>query len=305
MLFWVHEFVNIYRSWCLAIDEPHHISLVCECLNMIQLSRPAYLMMSHTQCSFLLFTQLNSLVDCKLFWPQVVFKSLLTLVIVTIIFIVETFRWPFFWPAAGGHSSGSRGGVGGGEGQLHTHHDSVCPSEHHVPPAEGTNRTETGPVSISAGPPVFGSWHASPQSTLSHCWLEWRPELFVLPLSVWRHKEQGSRLLVPLEGEVQPGRTLREVAEVGRATVWCQVVIVEGPMDDVFWGRIIKVHLRTCGKVWLCPLSLGWTIKKVLISPFSHVGSRCTSALVLWFWFLTFMRQMECVHIPAGLLPAC
>lgn len=32
--------------------------------------------------------------------------------------------------------------------------------------------------------------------------------------------------MIPLEGELQPGRTVREVAEVGRATVWCQVVIV-------------------------------------------------------------------------------
>ncbi|XP_075903115.1 NADPH oxidase activator 1 isoform X1 [Nelusetta ayraudi] len=37
-----------------------------------------------------------------------------------------------------------------------------------------------------------------------------------------RHKEQGSKLMIPLEGELQPGRTVREVAEVGRATVWCQ-----------------------------------------------------------------------------------
>lgn len=32
--------------------------------------------------------------------------------------------------------------------------------------------------------------------------------------------------MIPLVGELQPGRTVREVAEVGRATVWCQVVIV-------------------------------------------------------------------------------
>lgn len=40
---------------------------------------------------------------------------------------------------------------------------------------------------------------------------------------------------MPLDGGVEPGRTLQEVAEVGRATVWCQVLIVEELVDEVFW----------------------------------------------------------------------
>lgn len=35
-----------------------------------------------------------------------------------------------------------------------------------------------------------------------------------------RHKEHGSRVLIPLSGE--PGHTIQEVAEAGRATLWCQ-----------------------------------------------------------------------------------
>ncbi|XP_040897424.1 NADPH oxidase activator 1-like isoform X2 [Toxotes jaculatrix] len=38
-----------------------------------------------------------------------------------------------------------------------------------------------------------------------------------------RHKEHGSRVLVPLCGEVEPGSTIQEVAEAGRATLWCQI----------------------------------------------------------------------------------
>ncbi|XP_035514779.1 neutrophil cytosol factor 2-like [Morone saxatilis] len=37
-----------------------------------------------------------------------------------------------------------------------------------------------------------------------------------------RHKQHGSRALIPLGGEVEPGRTVQEVAEAGRATLWCQ-----------------------------------------------------------------------------------
>ncbi|XP_031156772.1 NADPH oxidase activator 1-like isoform X1 [Sander lucioperca] len=37
-----------------------------------------------------------------------------------------------------------------------------------------------------------------------------------------RHKQHGSRVLIPLGGEVEPGRTVQEVAEAGRATLWCQ-----------------------------------------------------------------------------------
>ncbi|KAM7018087.1 LOW QUALITY PROTEIN: NADPH oxidase activator 1 [Tautogolabrus adspersus] len=36
-----------------------------------------------------------------------------------------------------------------------------------------------------------------------------------------RHKLHGSRALIPLGGE-DPGRTMQEVAEAGRATLWCQ-----------------------------------------------------------------------------------
>ncbi|XP_071337941.1 NADPH oxidase activator 1 [Trachinotus anak] len=37
-----------------------------------------------------------------------------------------------------------------------------------------------------------------------------------------RHKQHGSRVLIPLSGEVEPSRTIQEVAEAGRATLWCQ-----------------------------------------------------------------------------------
>ncbi|CAK6978568.1 NADPH oxidase activator 1-like [Scomber scombrus] len=37
-----------------------------------------------------------------------------------------------------------------------------------------------------------------------------------------RQKQHGSRVLVPLCGEVEPGGTMQEVAEAGRATLWCQ-----------------------------------------------------------------------------------
>lgn len=37
-----------------------------------------------------------------------------------------------------------------------------------------------------------------------------------------RHKQHGSRVLRPLCGEDEPGYTIQEVAEAGRATLWCQ-----------------------------------------------------------------------------------
>ncbi|KAM4578247.1 NADPH oxidase activator 1 isoform 1-T1 [Fundulus diaphanus] len=37
-----------------------------------------------------------------------------------------------------------------------------------------------------------------------------------------RHKQHGSRVLTPLPGEVEPGRSVQEVAEAGRVTLWCQ-----------------------------------------------------------------------------------
>ncbi|XP_042344948.1 NADPH oxidase activator 1-like isoform X2 [Plectropomus leopardus] len=37
-----------------------------------------------------------------------------------------------------------------------------------------------------------------------------------------RHKQHGSRVLIPLGGEEEPGHTVQEVAEAGRATLWCQ-----------------------------------------------------------------------------------
>ncbi|GAA6226487.1 NADPH oxidase activator 1 [Lates japonicus] len=37
-----------------------------------------------------------------------------------------------------------------------------------------------------------------------------------------RHKQHGSRVLIPLGGEEEPGCTIQEVAEAGRATLWCQ-----------------------------------------------------------------------------------
>lgn len=101
--------------------------------------------------------------------------------------------------AACGQSSGSRGGLGGGEGPLYTHHDSVRPSGHDVPWAEGTNCTETGPASISAGPQVtkkscknmllacisaVAACMITFISTLSYCWLQYRPWLFFLPPSL-------------------------------------------------------------------------------------------------------------------------
>ncbi|XP_070820902.1 NADPH oxidase activator 1 [Chaetodon trifascialis] len=37
-----------------------------------------------------------------------------------------------------------------------------------------------------------------------------------------RRKQHGSQVLIPLDGEVEPGHTVQEVAEAGRATLWCQ-----------------------------------------------------------------------------------
>lgn len=37
-----------------------------------------------------------------------------------------------------------------------------------------------------------------------------------------RHKKHGSRVLIPLGGEEEPSHTVQEVAEAGRATLWCQ-----------------------------------------------------------------------------------
>nr|XP_019957886.1 PREDICTED: NADPH oxidase activator 1-like isoform X1 [Paralichthys olivaceus] len=37
-----------------------------------------------------------------------------------------------------------------------------------------------------------------------------------------RHKPHGSQVLIPLRGEVEPGCTMQELAEAGRATLWCQ-----------------------------------------------------------------------------------
>lgn len=44
-----------------------------------------------------------------------------------------------------------------------------------------------------------------------------------------RHKQHGSRVLIPLGGEVEPGRTVQEVSEAGRTTLWCQT---EDPLAD-------------------------------------------------------------------------
>lgn len=40
-----------------------------------------------------------------------------------------------------------------------------------------------------------------------------------------RYKQHGSQVLIPLDGEVEPGRTMQEVAEASRITIWCQVRI--------------------------------------------------------------------------------
>lgn len=48
---------------------------------------------------------------------------------------------------------------------------------------------------------------------------------FSLSFSLIRHKQPGSRVLIPLGGEVEPGHTVQEVAEGGRATLWCRVRI--------------------------------------------------------------------------------
>ncbi|KAK5931797.1 hypothetical protein CgunFtcFv8_003564 [Champsocephalus gunnari] len=37
-----------------------------------------------------------------------------------------------------------------------------------------------------------------------------------------RYKQHGSQMLIPLGGEAGPGRTVQEVAEAGRVTLWCQ-----------------------------------------------------------------------------------
>ncbi|XP_061134617.1 NADPH oxidase activator 1 isoform X2 [Syngnathus typhle] len=37
-----------------------------------------------------------------------------------------------------------------------------------------------------------------------------------------RHRKHGSRVLVPLEWELEPGRTIQEFSESGKTTLWCQ-----------------------------------------------------------------------------------
>ncbi|XP_068455033.1 NADPH oxidase activator 1 [Clinocottus analis] len=51
-----------------------------------------------------------------------------------------------------------------------------------------------------------------------------------------RHKQHGSRVLVPLGEEAELGRSVQEVAEDGRATLWCQT---EDPLDN----RTILYHM--------------------------------------------------------------
>lgn len=51
-----------------------------------------------------------------------------------------------------------------------------------------------------------------------------------------RHKQHGSRMLIPLDGEVEPGHTVQEVAEAGRATLWCQT-------EDPLANRTILYHM--------------------------------------------------------------
>ncbi|XP_015256994.1 PREDICTED: NADPH oxidase activator 1-like isoform X2 [Cyprinodon variegatus] len=51
-----------------------------------------------------------------------------------------------------------------------------------------------------------------------------------------RHKKHGSRVLTPLPGEVEPGHTVQEVSEAGRATLWCQ-------MEDPLANRTILYQM--------------------------------------------------------------
>lgn len=102
-------------------------------------------------------------------------------------------------------------------------------------------------------------------------WVEtWIVLFFPVP-SAWRHKEQGSKLLIPLEEEQQPGRTLREVAEVGRATVWCQVGGVQGPMDESHYG-ICGLTKRLWSPTWFT--CCRWTAQSL-----SHSTKRSSHAL--------------------------
>lgn len=55
---------------------------------------------------------------------------------------------------AGWLPSASRGGICGSEGSLHLQPGSVHPSGHTLPCAEGANRRESGPISISAAAQV-------------------------------------------------------------------------------------------------------------------------------------------------------
>lgn len=54
-----------------------------------------------------------------------------------------------------------------------------------------------------------------------------------LSVSLIRHKQQGSQVLIPLGGEMEPGHTVQEVAEGGRATLWCQVRILNSQLQGV------------------------------------------------------------------------
>lgn len=65
--------------------------------------------------------------------------------------------------------------------------------------------------------------HICPNDALNFLSISLLP---VLSVSLIRHKQHGSRVLIPLGGEVEPGHTMQEVAEAGRATLWCQVRIL-------------------------------------------------------------------------------
>lgn len=95
------------------------------------------------------------------------------------------------------------------------------------------------------------------------------------PLFVIRHRQHGSRVLVPMTGGAEPGSTMQQVAEAGRATLWCQVTTSTHVLHDLtFLSGRLKINLT----VMPClPAVAGESFRPVLhslcsVSPVTTTG---------------------------------
>ena len=109
---------------------------------------------------------------------------------------------------------GGRRGLCGGEGPLHLHPGPGRASPHDPPRPQGAAGSQSGPGGARAAPQVAPPPAQRPPVPA-------RPPHPVSLLS--RRKQQGSRVLTPVGGPEGSEVTVQEVAEAGRATLWCQV----------------------------------------------------------------------------------